>query len=49
MALQTAAAADVHPVQGQLLHEEQALGNVKSLIFLAGTGRPTVSKMERQT
>jgi hypothetical protein len=41
-------AADAHVAQGQCLHEGQTLNKAKSLIYRAGTGRPTVSKTEGQ-
>jgi hypothetical protein len=40
--------ADAHPAEGPFLHEEQTLNNAKSLIYRAGTRRPTVSKTEGQ-
>jgi hypothetical protein len=30
------------------LHEEQTLSNAKSVIYRAGTGRPIISKKEKQ-
>jgi hypothetical protein len=44
--LQTTLAADAHLAEGQFLHEEQTLNNAKSLIYQAGTRRPTISKTE---
>jgi hypothetical protein len=46
--LQTTSAADAHLTEGQFLHEEQILNNVKSLIYRAGIRRPTISKTEGQ-
>jgi hypothetical protein len=46
--LQTTFAADAHLAEGQLLLEELTLNNAKSLIYRAGTRRPTISKMEGQ-
>jgi hypothetical protein len=46
--LQTILAVDAHPAEGQFLHEEQTLNNAKSLIYQAGTRRPTLSKTEGQ-
>jgi hypothetical protein len=34
--------------RGTILHEEQTLNNAKSLIYLTGTRRPTISKAEEQ-
>jgi hypothetical protein len=44
--LQTTLAADAHVAEGQFLHEEQTLNNAESLIYRAGTRRPTISKTE---
>jgi hypothetical protein len=44
--LQTTLAADAHLAEGQFLHEEQTLNNAESLIYQAGTQRPTISKTE---
>jgi hypothetical protein len=41
-------AADAHLAEGQFLHEEQTFNNAKSLIYRAGTRRPTISKTEGQ-
>jgi hypothetical protein len=41
-------AADAHLAEGQSLDEEQTLNNGKSLIYRAGTRRPTISKTEGQ-
>jgi hypothetical protein len=46
--LQTTLAADSHLAKGQFLLEEQTLNNAKSLIYRAGTRRPTISKTEGQ-
>jgi hypothetical protein len=46
--LQTALAAEAHPAEAQFLLEEQALNIKKSLMYRAGTRRPTVSKTEGQ-
>jgi hypothetical protein len=46
--LQTTLATDAHLAEEQVLHEEQTLNNAKSLICLAGTWRPTISKTEEQ-
>jgi hypothetical protein len=46
--LQTTLAADAHLTEGQYLYEEQTLNNAKSLIYRAGTRRPTISKTARQ-
>jgi hypothetical protein len=46
--LQTTLAADAHLAEGQFLFEEQTLNNAKSLIYRAGTRRPTISKTEGQ-
>jgi hypothetical protein len=46
--LQTTLAAAAHPAEGQFLHEEQALKKAQSLIYRAGTRRPTISKTEEQ-
>jgi hypothetical protein len=45
---QTTLAADAHLAEGQFLHEEQTLNKEKSLIYRAGTRRPTISKKEGQ-
>jgi hypothetical protein len=47
MSLQTTLAADAHIAEGQFL-DEQTLNNAESLIYRAGTQRPTISKMEGQ-
>jgi hypothetical protein len=44
--LQTTLAADAHLAEGQFLQEEQTLNNAKSLIYRAGTRRPTIFKTE---
>jgi hypothetical protein len=41
--LQTTLAADAHLAEGQFLHEEQTLNHAKSLIYRAGTRRPTTT------
>jgi hypothetical protein len=46
--LQTTLAADAHLAEGQFLHNEQKLNNAKSLLYRAGTRRPTISKAEEQ-
>jgi hypothetical protein len=46
MFLQTALPAEAHLAEGQFLLEEQTREN--SLMYRAGTERPTVSKRERQ-
>jgi hypothetical protein len=46
--LQTTLAVDAHLAEGQFSHEEQILNNAKSLIYRAGTRRPTVSETEGQ-
>jgi hypothetical protein len=46
--LQATLAADAHQAEGQFLHEEQTLNNAKSLVYRAGTRRPTISKTEGQ-
>jgi hypothetical protein len=46
--LQTTLAAEAHLAEGQFLLEEQTLNIEKSLIYRAGTRRPTVSKTEGQ-
>jgi hypothetical protein len=46
--LQTTLAADAHLAEEQFLHEKQTLNKAKSLIYRAGTRRPTISKMEGQ-
>jgi hypothetical protein len=46
--LQTTLAADAHLTEGQFLLEEQTLNNAKSVIYRAGTRRPTISKTEGQ-
>jgi hypothetical protein len=46
--LQTTLAADTDLAEGQFLLEEQTLNNAKSLIYRAGTRRPTISKTEGQ-
>jgi hypothetical protein len=38
----------MHLAEGQFLLEEQTLNNAKSLIYRAGTRRPTISKTEGQ-
>jgi hypothetical protein len=40
----TTLAADAHLAEGQFLLEEETLNNAKSLIYRAGTRRPTISK-----
>jgi hypothetical protein len=37
-----------HLAEGQFLVEEQTLNNAKSLIYRAGTRRPTISRTEGQ-
>jgi hypothetical protein len=44
--LQTTLAADAHLAEGQVLLEKQRLNNAKSLLYRAGTQRPTISKTE---
>jgi hypothetical protein len=46
--LQTTLAAGTHLAQGQFVHKEQVLNNAKSLLYRAGTRRPTISKTEGQ-
>jgi hypothetical protein len=46
--LQTTLAADAQLPEGQFLHEEQTLNKAKSLIYRAGTRRPTISKTKGQ-
>jgi hypothetical protein len=46
--LQATLAADAHLAERQGLLEEQTLNNAKSLIYRAGTRRPTISKTEEQ-
>jgi hypothetical protein len=41
-------AADAHLAEGQFLLEGQTLNKEKSLIYRAGTRRPTISKTEGQ-
>jgi hypothetical protein len=41
-------AADAHLAEGQFVLEEQTLNIAKSLIYRAGTRRPTISKTEGQ-
>jgi hypothetical protein len=41
-------AADAHLAEGQFLLEEQTLNKAKSLIYRAGTRKPTISKTEGQ-
>jgi hypothetical protein len=48
MFLQTTLAADAYLAEGQFLLEEQTLNNAKSLIYQAGSRRPTHSKTEGQ-
>jgi hypothetical protein len=48
ISLQTTLAAEAHLAEGQYLLEEQTLNKVKSLIYRAGTRRPTISKTEGQ-
>jgi hypothetical protein len=43
--LQTTLASVAHLAEGQFLDEEQTLNNAKSLIYRAGTRRPTISRM----
>jgi hypothetical protein len=45
---QTTLAADARLAEGQVLLEEQTLDNAKSLIYRAGTRRPTTSRTEGQ-
>jgi hypothetical protein len=42
--LQTTIAIGAHLAEGQLLHEEHALNNVKFLIYRAGTRRPRLAE-----
>jgi hypothetical protein len=42
--LQITLAAEAHLAEGQFLPEEQTLNKAKSMIYRAGTRRPTVSK-----
>jgi hypothetical protein len=44
--LQRTLVADAHLAEGQFLLGEQTLNNAKSLIYRAGTRRPTISKAE---
>jgi hypothetical protein len=44
VSLQTTLAAEAHLAEGQYLLEEQKLNKVKSLMYRAGTHRPTISK-----
>jgi hypothetical protein len=44
--LQTTVAAEAHLAEGQYLLEEQTLNKAKSLMYRAGTQRPTISKTE---
>jgi hypothetical protein len=46
--LQATLAADAHLAEGQFLNGEQTLNRAKSLIYQAGTRRPTISKTEGQ-
>jgi hypothetical protein len=46
--LQTTLAADSHLAEGQFLLEKQTLNNAKSLIYQAGTQRPTIPRTEGQ-
>jgi hypothetical protein len=46
ISLQTTLAVDAHLTEGHFLLEEQTLNNAKSLIYLAGTRRPIISKTE---
>jgi hypothetical protein len=46
--LQTILAAEAHLTEGQFLPDEQILNTEKSLIYRAGTRKPTVSEMEKQ-
>jgi hypothetical protein len=46
--LQTTLAIEVHLAEGSFLLEEKTMNEAKSLIYRAGTRRPTVSKKERQ-
>jgi hypothetical protein len=46
--LQTTLAAEAHLAEGQLGLGEQTLNKAKSLMYRAGTRRPTVSKTEGQ-
>jgi hypothetical protein len=46
MSLQTALAAEEHLAKWQFLLEEQALNKEKTLLYQAGTQRPTVFKRE---
>jgi hypothetical protein len=46
--LQRTLAADAHVAEGQFLYEEETLNKGKSLIYRAGTRRPTISKTEGQ-
>jgi hypothetical protein len=48
LSLQTTLADDMHLAGGQLLLVEQTLNKEKSLIYQAGTKRPTVSKRRGQ-
>jgi hypothetical protein len=48
ISLQTTLAAEAHLAEGQYLLEEQTLNKVKSLMYRAGTRRPTISKTEGQ-
>jgi hypothetical protein len=46
--LQATLAADAHLAEGQFLLEGQTFNIAKSLIYRAGTPRPTLSKTEGQ-
>jgi hypothetical protein len=45
---QTTLAADAHLAEGQFLLEDQTLNKAKSLMYRAGTRRPTIFKTEGQ-
>jgi hypothetical protein len=45
--LQTMLAGHAHLAEEKFLHEEQTLDNAKSLMYRAGTRRPTISKTDR--
>jgi hypothetical protein len=44
--LQATLAADAHPAEAQFVHEDHTLNKAMSLMYRAGTGRPTISKTE---
>jgi hypothetical protein len=46
--LQTVLEDDAHLAEGQFLHDEETFNNAASLIYRAGTRRPTISKTDGQ-